>query len=293
MSEFNISIPISGFATTSETWAKSFSGVSQGLEVLKANTRVYNAVIECSKNSNVPKELLFSMILALSNSKNNSAYKSADMKGRIPEPLVRMGYFALSNMTARICLYNEIQNNRINEAERSYLNKYGNIHVQNYIIDKPTTESNKTLAKWWRLANGSNVQKISDANCLSVAPFNLDAPEVSICIGAIMLGQCWDFYAKYLSKPLVPVIASLLLPYDFHLYSSTTSYPFNTEMIRPPLNVITDWENMKAIDKLPRPNIKQPFIASSNGNVINPNGNWIGLYVPLVAGKGGALELLV
>lgn len=293
MSEFNISIPISGFATTSETWAKAFSGVTQGLEVLKANTRVYNAVIECSKNSNVPKELLFSMILALSNSKNNSAYKSADMKGRILDPLVRAGYFALSNMTARICLANEISQGRINTAERSYLNKYGNIHVQNYIIEKPTSESNKTIAKWWRIADGSNIQKINDANCLKFAPFNFESPELSICIGAIILGQCWDYYAKYLSKPLVPVVSSLLLPYDYHYFADGRSYPFNTEIIRPPLNVITDWDNMKAIDKLPKPNIKQPFSASSNGNVINPNGNWIGLYVPLVAGKGGALELLV
>ena len=291
MAEYNIKVPIASFEAN-YNWAKEFGNIPKGLQKIKLDKRVYSAIKECSKNSNVPEELMISMILALSNGNNNSSYKSADMQNRVMKPLVRMGYFALSNLTARICLYNEIQQGRINSAERDYLNKYGNVNVQKYITDTPLN-ADKSINKWWRVATGVNIQQISDSTSLKIAPFNLETPELNICIGAIILGQCWDYYSKYYSNPLVPVVVSMLLPYDYYLHSSSILYPFNTEILRPPLNAIKDWDKMLAIEKLPRPNIKSTFNASITGNVINPFGNWIGIYVPLVAGKGGALETLV
>lgn len=291
MADYNIKVPIASFEAT-ERWSKEFGSIQQGLAKIKANKRVSDAVKECSKNSNVPEELMFSLILALSNGNNNSAYKSTDFELAKSSPLVRSGYFALSNFTARVCLINELQFERINTAERAYLNKYGNVNVQNYILTTPA-EKDKTLAKWWATGKSVNVRLISDANCLQYAPFNLESPEVSIAIGAIMLGQCWDYFAKYFAKPLVPVVASMLLPFDYYLISGSFYQPFNTSILRPPLNNIKDWDSVAALEKLPRPKSDISSKTKIGENVINPNGGWAAIYVALVTGKNGTLQKLV
>lgn len=308
MANFDIKIPLPSF-DKKHTFIteKGNLDTRQALQKLKSNKQVSSAVNECSKNSNVPEEFIYSMILALSNGNNNPPYSTADTNlppRNIPDPLVRMGYFSLSNVTARVCLADEIFNKRINAAEKEYLNKYGNANVKSFIADvKPA--GFQGAERWWSYSKtGGAAGKMSDATALTI-PFNLESPELNICIGTMILGQCWDFYSKYYTRPLVPVVISMLLPYDNAWIGNYV--PFNTTILRGNLSAIKDWDNFNVITKIPSPESGPILNKTAKGivvtfdpkklgsmyNVINPYGGWVGTYASAVVGKDGALENLV
>jgi hypothetical protein len=127
------------------------------------------------------------MIVALSNGENNSAFQTNDYTTPplAYTPFSRMGLFSLSNRTARVTLKYELANQRMNDAERSYLNKYGNEWVKLYIQNELPKPTQLGVNKWWKNSDGVAIRSINDSICAKSYPFNLDSPEVSIAIGTI------------------------------------------------------------------------------------------------------------
>ena len=287
MADFTIDVPMS----TVNDYPFLVSGLYKTQDTTLASIKSsYGSIIEtCSKNSNVPVELITSMLYTLSNGVNNTAYKSNDEKANIKKPLVRSGVFSLSNLTARICLHNELFAGRLNDAERAYLNTHGNEWVKMYISETlPESAKDRSLNKWWRYANGIQIMQLSDEGAINYCPFNLLKPELSIAIGTIMIGQAWDRYSELTNKPIGSVIASLLLPYDYNYNMKT--FPWNTSAVKLGAGTLN---SQSGIDKLPQPNVKETKSPLSNGNVINPKGGWVGEYMSAILAKGGALEKLV
>jgi hypothetical protein len=73
MSTYNIAVPANVDAT-------GLSLITNNLSVLQSSlkTKYGSIVSECSKNSNVPEALIYSMIIALSNGENNSSFLTND-----------------------------------------------------------------------------------------------------------------------------------------------------------------------------------------------------------------------
>jgi len=211
----------------------------------------------------------------------------------------------LSNQTARTALVYELKRNRLNDAERAYLNKYGNEWVKLFIQTERPNATQTSVNKWWQIGSqGVNVRAISDEACVKSFPFNLNTPEVSIAIGTFVIGQAWDYYGKINNDPLGSVVTSILLPWDYNYIVSEGSFPFNTTVLQEIMNKfkIYKFNNVAALEKLPRP---APEIKGGEkvgfGIVINPKPNnprlgidgYVVPYLSSVIGRGGILEGLV
>lgn len=285
MADYNISVPLNEISD----YAYSVSGLNKTQSaVLTSIKATYGSIIDtCASNSNVPAELITAMIYAWSNGVNSTVFKARDDSGHQGGSVVRSGLCSLSNYTARLCLHNERVSKRLSTAEKDYLNKYGNDWVKMYIADEqPKSAKDRTVQKWYGFGNGVQIRSISDAICLKIAPFNFEKPEVSIAIGTIMLGQAWDTYGERTNKPIGAVIASLLLPLN-----DITGYPVSPfYYLKGDLKM---YNTQDGIQKLPAPNAKTATSPLSTGNVMNPNGGWVGTYMSAVLSKGGALEKLV
>lgn len=302
MSTYNIAVPAKVEAQA------GLSQITRNFSVLQSNLKsTYGKIVgECAKNSNVPEVLIYSMIAALSNGENNSAFKTNDYTA-VPfafTPLVRSGLFSLSNRTARVALLYEINNQRINEAERAYLNKYGNEWVKLYIQKDRPSASQLGVNKWWSNGTGVQVRSINDSLCLTNFPFNLNSPEVSIAIGTMIIGQAWDYYGKINNEPLGSVVSSMLLPWDNNYDGVGNSYSFNKTVLQEIMNKlkIYKFDTHEALMKLPIPRWKfEGNRKVAFGIAINPSANdaqiannsAVAAYVEGVIGKGGILETLV
>ena len=284
MADYNISVPLNEISD----YAYLVSGLDKTQNsVLSSIRNSYGSIIDtCAANSNVPAELITAMIYAWSNGVNNTAFKARDDSGHQGGSVVRSGLCSLSNYSARLCLHNEM-GTRMNESEKDYLNKYGNEWVKMYIADKmPKSASDRTVNKWYGYGGGVQIRSISDAICVKSVPFNFEKPEVSIAIGTIMIGQAWDKYGQYTNKPIGAVMASMLLPLN-----DITGYPVSPfHYLKGDLKM---YNTQAGITKLPAPNAKTATSPLSTGNVMNPNGGWVGTYMSAVLAKGGALEKLV
>lgn len=242
------------------------SKISNEIKLLK-NSAIYPIVEKCAENSNVPKELIYSLIYTLSNGKNNPEFKTNEF----PRKLNRSGYFSLSQKIAKIILLGELGNNRLSIAERQFLNEYGNTALKNYILPEKGT---KSFNQHWLADLNVGSDRVSD----SLNPFNLLTPEVSIAIGTIWIGQVVDKYSEQTSTPIDKVLITMLLPYNGWLGGN--------DFCKNKLWTI-DYTALKNFERLPRPeNLKAP------SNIINPNGGYVGKALATILAGGGTLDYL-
>lgn len=242
------------------------SKIASDIKYLK-NSEIYPIVEKCATNSNLPKELIYSLIYVLSNGQNNKEYKSNDNP-----KLTRQGYFALSQKIAKIILINELSAKRMNKAERDFLYEHGNDALRNYIAEE---KGKKSFNEYWSVDMNVGTERISD----SANPFNLSKPEVSIALGTLWAGQVWDKYAEQTTSPADKVIITMLLPYNGWLGGNDFCKAKSWKI---------DYTDLKNFDKLPR-----PATDTAPTNVINPKGGYIGKSLATVLAKGGAMDTLL
>lgn len=234
----------------------------------------YGSIVEeVSKNSNVPKELLYSLMLILSNGQNNTQFKSADK-------LVRKGLFSLSNKTSKSILSREVGSKRLNEAEKAYLSKHDPV-IASYLGEKGT----KGINEHWTSDFTTGEYYISD----TVKPFDLMKPEVSIQLGAIWLGQMWDKIAEQTKSPEDKVIIAMALPYGILNQNGrldvNSPYVSGNGWVRGMFNV--NFTNPENINKIPAPSS-----ATASSNIINPNGGSASEALKIIFAPKGALDIL-
>jgi hypothetical protein len=276
MATFNLTVPnrklaplANGDKTIKNSQVETF--VSTGISSLK---KQYSSIVdEVASNSNVPKELLYSMILVLSNGQNNTQFKSVDK-------LVRKGLFSLSNKTSKAILSREVATKRLSEAEKSYLSKHDPV-IASYLGEKGTKATNKH----WSSDFTTGEYHISD----TVNPFDLMKPEVSIQLGAIWLGQMWDKISEYTRKPEDKVIIAMALPYGMlnqnGVLNVNNPYVSGNGWVKGLFNVnFSDPEN---IQKIPAPSS-----ATASSNIINPNGGSVTEALKIIFAPNGTLDLL-
>lgn len=276
MATFNISAPnkklaplANGDKTIKNSQVETF--VSTGIGNLK---KQYGSIVdEVAANSKVPKELLYSMIMVLSNGQNNTQFKSVDK-------LVRKGLFSLSNKTSKAILSKEVGNKRLNEAEKAYLSKNDPI-IAGYLGEK----GRKATNEHWSSDFTTGEYHISD----TVNPFDLMKPEVSIQLGAIWLGQMWDKVSEQSRKPEDKVIVAMALPYGMLQNNGVLNVnnPYNSGngFIKGLWNVdLTDPAN---IQKIPSPSNE-----TATSNIINPNGGSAAEALKIIFAPKGTLDLL-
>jgi hypothetical protein len=276
MATFNISAPNRKLDALVELdksvkGGQKISFVSNGISNLK---KQYSSIVEeVAANSNVPKELLYSLMLVLSNGQNNTQFKSVDK-------LVRKGLFSLSNKTSKAILSREAATKRLSVAEKDYLSKHDPI-IASYLGEKGTKATNKH----WSSDFTTGEYHISD----TVNPFDLMKPEVSIQLGAIWLGQMWDKISEYTRKPEDKVIIAMALPYGMLNQSGVLNvsnpYVSGNGWVKGLFNVnFSDPEN---INKIPAPSS-----ATSSSNIINPNGGSASEALKLIFAPNGTLDVL-
>lgn len=155
-----------------------------------------NVIEEVAKNSNIDPSLLYGLMYVISNGKNLSPYKTNDK-------LVRQGIFGLSQKTAKQIVVNEMQNNRMNSAEKELLMSLDPA-IASYLSDEKGT---KGFNEHWK-ADTSVKHMISD----TLKPWNLQNPKVSAQIQALWLGQLLDYYGQQTNKPVDKAFITMLLP---------------------------------------------------------------------------------
>lgn len=276
MATFNISAPNRKLDALVEL-DKSVKGgqkvsfVSNGISNLK---KQYSSIVdEVAANSNVPKELLYSLMLVLSNGQNNTQFKSVDK-------LVRKGLFSLSNKTSKAILSREVGTKRLSAAEKDYLSKHDPI-IASYLGEK----GRKATNEHWSSDFTTGEYYISD----TANPFNLLKPEVSIQLGAIWLGQVWDKISEQTNRPEDKVVISMALPYGMLEQNGSlfvnNPYVSSNGWVRG--NFKVDFTDPKNINKIPAPSS-----ATSSSNIINPNGGSASEALKLIFAPNGTLDVL-
>ena len=272
MATFNLKVPNKNLPGVGQ---QNYSTIKTKLTGLKDT--IGSIVKECSAMSNIPEELIYSFIVGLSNGVNNTAYQTRDLNPALPttyEPLVRSGYFALSNKIAKIVLCHEMvggEKRRMSTAELSYLRNADPV-LASYLSDD---KGRKGFNEHWSSDWNAGVDKISD----KINPINLLNPKVSIAIGTMWIGQLWDKFSAQTSNPLDKVIISIFLPYKGK--AQTWNGANNWVQLK---DWNADYTLPKNKDTLPKPENKM-----SSGNIINPNGGWVGDSLNVILGEGGTL----
>jgi hypothetical protein len=261
MAEFNLSVPnqniIGRFGEFTDEFSDSFSKKTSSINNL------YGSIIdEVSKNSNVPRELIIAMIIALSNGENNTLYRSNDK-------LNRSGLFSLSNKTAKQILAREMSEGRMTEQEIKYLSDV-EPKIASYLSKD---KGKKSFNYHWSADKNVGLDRISD----TINGWNLRSPKVSIQIGTIWLGQMWDKFSEQTKNPIDKVIITALLPYDDGGWLSGSSFAKNKSWD-------IDYTSPEYIGKLPAPAFK-----TAPSNVINPKKGWVGEALRDVLNKKGIL----
>lgn len=270
MAEYTFTVP-------NDNLDKSFgtleaSKIKPSLDSLRSN---YGAIIDkASANSNVPSELLTSLIYVLSNGSNNTPYKSVD-------GLIRQGLFSLSNKTAKIILSREMAMNRLNNAEKEMLTS-ADPAIASYLGEK----GKKGINEHWSTDFKTGENYISD----TLKPFKLSDPNVSIQLGAIWLAMLWNEIGKQTKNPVDKVILTMALPYGNYAQNGSFlpggGYFGGNGFVRGRAYT-TDYTQPKVVDLVPKPTSK-----TSTASIINPNGGWAVDALRSVLGKNGAVDLL-
>ena len=264
MERFNLNVP-------NENLSKEFGDISKEYSDSlnkKINTvrNLYGNIIdEVSENSNVPKELIISMIIALSDGINNTTYRSNDK-------LFRSGLFSLSNKTAKQILAREMSQGRMTQKEIDYISK-ADPKIGSYLSKE---KANKSLNYHWLSDNTIGLDRISD----TINTFILTNPKTSISIGAIWLGQLWDKFSEQTKNPIDKVIITALLPYNDKGWLSGNDFAKAKSWD-------IDYTSKENIEKLPKPENKE-----SLSNIINPKKGWVGDSLKDLLNRNGLLYSL-
>jgi len=268
MASFNIKVPNKFLPGVGQ---QNYATIKTNLANLKSS--IGSIVTECSTMSNVPEELIYSFILGLSNGVNNTAYKTRDLNPATHgfDPLVRSGYFALSNKIAKIILAKEMIGKRMTATEKAYLRGQDPV-IAEYISD---TKGTKAYNEYWYSDFNVGLDRIND----KINPINLLNPKTSIALGTIWIGQLWDKFSEQTLNPLDKVIVTLFLPYQGWAQNWNGGNNFMQYE-----NWRDDFCNPKFKGRLPKPADKM-----ASGNIINPNGGWVGESLNLIMGEGGTL----
>jgi hypothetical protein len=247
MAQFNINVPNKNLSAIYGDISTENSSVL--LKKVNSVKNLYGNIIdEVSTQSNVPKELVIAMIIALSNGTNNNIYRSNDK-------LYRSGLFSLSNKTAKQILARELGQGRMSQKEIDYLTQ-ADPKIGNYISNEKGT---KGFNYHWLSDYNVGLDRVSD----TVNSFNLTNPKSSIAIGTIWLGQLWDKYSEQTTDPIDKVIITALLPYNDNGWLSGNKYAKTNSWS-------TDYTSKENIDKIPKPAKKE-----APSNIINPNKGWV------------------
>lgn len=214
MANFNVKIPNKNFDAIGNS-----STVSKRINELKS---AYSTIVdEVAENSNVPSQLIYSMMIVMNQGINEKPYVSSD-------GMTRSGLFALSNKVGKEVLAREIKSGRLSEAERAYLNEHGDASLKQYISpERPSGVVNGNT--WSGSAGGSDDMFIStiDKNSKQLPlDSNWQKPEIAIQVGALWIGQVWDKIAEQSRNPIDKVILTMALPYGSYTRGSGTSAKF-------------------------------------------------------------------
>jgi hypothetical protein len=247
MAQFNLNVPNKNLSTIYGDISTDNSN-SLSKQVNSVKNLYGNIIDEVSTQSNVPKELITSMIIALSNGANNNIYRSNDK-------LYRSGLFSLSNKTAKQILAREMAQGRMSQKEIDYLSQ-ADPKIASYLSKD---KGNKAFNFHWSSDYNVGLDRISD----TLNSWNLTNPKSSIAIGTIWLGQLWDKYSEQTTDPIDKVIITALLPYDDSGWLSGNKFAKANSW-----NI--DYTSKEYIDKIPKPATKE-----APSNIINPNKGWV------------------
>jgi hypothetical protein len=263
MAEFKLNVPNKNISTMYGDFAPDvMNGFQKKIDSVKQ--KYGNIIEQASINSNVPKELIIAMILALSNGENNTPYKSNDK-------LVRSGLFSLSNKTAKQILAREKAEGRLSDKEIRMLSE-ADPKVGLYISDD---KGAKTFNFHWKADYNLGLDRIKD----EMNKWDLTNAKLSIPIGTIWIGQLWDKFSTQTLNPIDKVIITALLPYDDKGWMSGNEFAkaksWNTDY--------TEKENWASLPK--------PATDSAMSNIINPNKGYIGESLKNILNRNGYLYL--
>ena len=230
MAQFNLNVPNENIAKQYGDFSTEYSdNLNKKIASIK---NLYGSVIdEVSKNSNVPKELIISMIIALSDGVNNFTYRSNDK-------LYRSGLFSLSNKTAKQILAREMAQGRMSQQEIDFLSK-ADPKIASYLSKE---KGGKSFNYHWSSDSNAGLDRISDTTNTWI----LTNPKTSIGIGTIWLGQLWDKFSEQTTNPIDKVIITALLPYNDNGWLSGNDYAKAKSWD-------IDYTSREYIDKLPKP----------------------------------------
>jgi hypothetical protein len=297
MAVFNISVPSRSLAPVP---AAESSAIARGLSPIKSN---YDDIItEAAKNSNIPKELLYSFILFLSNGQNNAPWQSADGQ-------VRSGLFSLSNLVGKHVLASELYRNRMSEAEKNYLRSAKDENLNTFIADKDkvTVTDRSNVNKHWSANYYPTTGELSDRTI----PINWQNPKIAIQTGAIWIGQSWDYVSQFTSKPLDKVILMTFLPWGLNVQDGkwsiksaydikrsgelpTVGSPFVKRMMNTDLTNPKETTGIKWLPNITKSgDTTKGFSQKNTTNIINPKGGDIRTVLSNIMGANGSLDLLV
>lgn len=160
----------------------------------------YGSVIDkAAANSNLPKELLYSLAYVISNGQNLTPYKTNDK-------LIRSGLFGLSQKQVKEILAREMAMGRMSDAEKENLIQ-ADLKLKTYLSPKSEKGTRADHEHWSSDATMGDGMINDTKN-----PFNIASPQLSAQVTAIWLGQLLDKYGEQTNKPLDKAIVTMLLP---------------------------------------------------------------------------------
>lgn len=310
MAQFNINVPNNNF---NEIQSYIQTPLVNKINSLKSD--VGTIVSTVADNSNVPEQLIYTMMILLSNGKNNAEYEATDAH-------IRSGLFSLSNKVGKEILARERLKGRMNDAELAFLLGAGDSNLKIWLGDnKPT--GGQSAESWYKYAS-AGINRISRTS--KVKPIAWTNPKIAIQTGAIWIGQIWDeLSANGGKKPLDKVIITMLMPYGSQIinkklslgyrqansmgymsgsrivehrpyntdYTATTTQRLKDKIIRTPKVWIPSaggtedkaWEKGEVMGSSIKPTL-------FSGEIINPRGGSIQNALELALAKGGLLDKL-
>ena len=229
----------------------------QGVQNPKRVTEVsaiknqYKSIIDkVSENSNLPKELMYSLLYVISNGENSTPYKTNDK-------LVRSGIFGLSQKQVKEILAREMSQNRMNEAEKSYLIA-SEPKLKTYLSPKSEKGTLADHEHWSSDATMGDAMINDTKN-----PFKLMSPELSAQVQAIWLGQLIDTYSKQTNNPFDKAVVTILLPANGWLSGNNfaRSKPWTNDYTGKDFKLLPKAENAMSASAI----IANPKLATKKG----------------------------
>ncbi len=286
MADFQINIPNKNLVENSIGERNELATTINSMK-----SKYSNIVNEVAANSNIPAELIYSFMAALSNGKNNKPFMTGDR-------LIRSGLFSLSNKVGKGILATEKANGRMNAAETAFLQGAGDATLSHFLDDDKLPTD--TLNKHWKSAAGTGVDRISD----NTNPVDWTNPKIAIQTGAIWIGQVWDKFSEQTKSPLDKVIVTILLPYGLYWQAGQRTTIFGSGwLMGSSIAKRNDWNT----DYTTHGQKGGVWLANDNraitvygaahqrnsSHIINPKGGFVGDSIKNIMGKNGLLDLQV